>query len=402
MTPEALAENAIASIERNLGYSYGAVLLLDESSGALVPFAVSDQGGGKEAAENEKIMIASHGIRLGKGIVGWVAEHGVSFRSGNVQNDPRYYGLRKNIQSELCVPIRFADRVIGVINFETTQPDAFSETDQRILETVAGQIAVMLQNARLYEQVQQHAADLEKRIIERTAELEEKNRELEAFSYSISHDLRAPLRGISGFAGIVARRYRDSLNEEGRHYVDNIVLASERMGQLIDDLLTYSRLGRSAISLRTVSLQEVFALILKDLEGRIREAGADAAIAADLPSVRGDPTLLLQIFTNLIANALTYHRTDVPPRVRVDAIPEGAQVIVRVSDNGIGIQPEFHEKIFDVFQRLHSADEYPGTGIGLAIVKKSANLLNGRVWVESTPREGSTFFIELQRSEDGR
>jgi PAS domain S-box-containing protein len=239
--------------------------------------------------------------------------------------------------------------------------------------------------------------DLEQRVTERTSQLQTANKELESFSYSVSHDLRAPLRAISGFAGIIARRHRKDLNEEGQHYVDNIVLASERMGHLIDDLLTYSRLGREGTRHVPVSLASLLAEIKMNLQSRLDEMDAKVEIAEDLPTILGDQTLLSQVFTNLLENAITYHKPNVPPMVTVDWHAEGDQVVIRVSDNGIGIAVENQEKIFNMFQRLHSEDEYPGTGIGLANVKKCLNLLGGQVAVESIVGEGTTFSVSLPK-----
>lgn len=244
---------------------------------------------------------------------------------------------------------------------------------------------------------------LETRVTERTQQLEERsaqlektNQQLESFSYSVSHDLRAPLRAISGFSQILARRHRDELSEEGRHFLDNIVEASAHMGQLIDDLLAYSRLGRKAVALKPVALGQVLHNIGTTLQARIVETGASLYIPDDLPAVTGDYTLLTQIFTNLIDNALTYCKPGVPAQVSVQWRDTGSgQVIIGVADNGIGIAPEHFEKIFSVFQRLHSQDEYPGTGIGLAVVQKSVNMQDGRVWLESTPGSGTIFHVQL-------
>lgn len=227
-------------------------------------------------------------------------------------------------------------------------------------------------------------------------QLESANRELELFSYSVSHDLRAPLRAIQGFSEIIARRHKDKLNDEGRHYFDNIITASEQMDQLITDLLDYARIGRQNIHLGLIPLDTVLSEVINTLKSEIEESSAQIDLANNLPSVVGDRSLLKRIFTNLIGNAILYRRLQTIPIVQVDSLTASDYVIIQIIDNGIGIAPEFREKIFNIFQRLHSQEEYPGTGIGLAIVRKSVELLDGSVWVENAPQTGSMFCVKLR------
>jgi len=238
--------------------------------------------------------------------------------------------------------------------------------------------------------------ELEERVTRRTAELAEAVKGLESFSYSVSHDLRTPLRAISGFAQILARRHSACLEEEGRHYLDNIVRASGQMGRLIEDLLGYARLGHRVVKLEPIELGGVISEVLHALAPRLKELGAELRLPEEPPVVLGDSTLLFQIFLNLLENALTYRHRDVRPQVAITCQLHDDHATICVEDNGIGISPEHFETIFGVFQRLHNQDEYPGTGIGLATVRRAAQILQARVWVESAPGAGSRFFVRLQ------
>ncbi len=240
-------------------------------------------------------------------------------------------------------------------------------------------------NEQALREAQTH---LESRVQERT-------KELVAFAYSVSHDLRAPLRAISGFTEILLRRYRDALDAQGQHYLDNIVEASQYMDELIQDLLAYSRLGRTAFEPRPVALEAVFRHVGHALEERLRQQEAQLTWPSAPPMVLGHPTLLRQLFSNLLENALTYHKPGTSPVIEVTAQGQGRTALIHVRDRGIGIAAEHHEKIFNVFQRLHSQDAYPGTGIGLALVKKAATLMDGTVGLTSTLGEGCTFHIRL-------
>ena len=245
--------------------------------------------------------------------------------------------------------------------------------------------------------LEKYRGHLEELIKARTAQLQSANKELRAFAYSVSHDLRAPLRAIGGFADIIARRHRKSLNEQGQHYFDNIVQASEQMNRLIDDLLAYSRLGRQTVRRQPVPLGDLLAQVTTILTERVVKTGAQISLPPPdtLPTLDSNWTLLNRVFTNLLDNALLYHRPGAPPRVAVSCQTEADRVIISISDNGIGIAPEFHEKIFNIFQRLHSQTDYAGTGIGLATVKKAVELLGGQISVDSAVGEGSTFYVEL-------
>ncbi len=242
---------------------------------------------------------------------------------------------------------------------------------------------------------------LEGRVQERTADLEEANRELQTFAYSVSHDLRAPLRAVSGFSEILLRRYAGGLDDEGRHYLANIVASAEHMGELIDDLLAYARLGRQATRQEPVPLEPIVGRLRLNFGERLAEPGARLDVEEPLATPLGDPTLVEQVVSNLVSNALTYCRDGVAPEVSIQSRHLDGEVILSVTDNGIGIAADHQERIFDVFVRLHSDEEYAGTGIGLAITRKAAHLMDGEITVESTPGSGSTFRLRLPAASTG-
>lgn len=265
---------------------------------------------------------------------------------------------------------------------------------------------------RIQHELEQYRNHLEELVAVRTDELTTANQELqitsqhlatsnadlESFVYSVSHDLRAPLRGISGFAQILASRHRSDLNEQGKEYLDFVVGASSRMGALIDDLLDYARLGRSAVRNQPVDLHQILKDIQLDLKAKIKSTKGRINLEVPPGGINSDPALLKQILFNLIDNALTYILPNQPPEISINYQIEQDWVRIMVKDNGIGIPEQHHGKVFDIFQRLHPEHEYPGTGIGLALVKKAAALMDGQVNLESTPGQGSIFTITLPQS----
>jgi PAS domain S-box-containing protein len=257
---------------------------------------------------------------------------------------------------------------------------------------------------------------LEQRVRERTAKLEAANQELEAFAYSVSHDLREPLRSIQGLAQALLEDFSRQLPSVGQDYTRRIFTVTQQTDTFIQELLTYSRLSGTDISLGPINLASVVAEILARLEPELRQRQARVTVEDPLPPVLGNATILTQVVTNLLTNAIKFVASDVQPQVRiwVETLGSGENVLfdrvitapenprppwmrLWVEDNGIGIAPENHKRIFQVFERLHSSEVYPGTGIGLAIVRKGVERMGGRVGVESQGGEGSRFWIELLR-----
>jgi light-regulated signal transduction histidine kinase (bacteriophytochrome) len=243
----------------------------------------------------------------------------------------------------------------------------------------------------------------EEEILRRGELLEAANKELEAFSYSVSHDLRAPLRHIDGFSDLLGK-HAAVLDEKGRRYLKMISESAKQMGMLIDDLLQFSRIGRAELCATSVKLDqlvgEVLAGLRQDTEGR----AIDWAIAP-LPEIEGDPSLLRQVFVNLIANAVKYTRGREPAKIEALGMGDGQgsratrgesdEIVIYVKDNGAGFDQQYSHKLFGVFQRLHAAHEFEGTGIGLANVKRIVTRHGGRVWAEGKVNEGATFYVAL-------
>jgi light-regulated signal transduction histidine kinase (bacteriophytochrome) len=226
--------------------------------------------------------------------------------------------------------------------------------------------------------------DLERRVTERTAQLQDANAELEAFAYTVSHDLRAPIRHIDGFAGLLRRRIGDSLDDESKHYLANIDRATERMGDLIDDLLSFSRMGRRDMLRNVVNLADLVRDVIRELEPEAQGRVVHFRIG-ELPTVSGDPAMLRIAFANLVSNALKFTRTCPEAAIEIGcSAGDGVQQVVFVRDNGVGFDMAHARKLFGVFQRLHRADEFEGTGIGLATVRRIVNRHGGRTWAEAS------------------
>jgi hypothetical protein len=259
----------------------------------------------------------------------------------------------------------------------------------------------MKRRASAEEETQRLNADLERRVAERTEELasrakdlERSNTELQQFAYVASHDLQEPLRTISSFTQLLAKRYSDKLDDKAKEFINFAVDGCKRMQTLINDLLAFSRVGTHGQSLEAVGCNGALDRVLKSLKVAIEESGAQ--ITRDsLPVVLADEMQLCQLFQNLIGNAIKFRGTEVP-RIHISAEKNGASWKIEVRDNGIGIAAEHADRIFVIFQRLHTKTQYPGTGIGLAICKKIAERHGGRIWVEPNPGGGSTFCFQMQ------
>lgn len=240
-------------------------------------------------------------------------------------------------------------------------------------------------------------ATLEDRVAERTAQLQAANQELRSFSYTVSHDLKAPLRGIEGYSQLLLEQYRDRLDEDGRHFLMSIRRGALTMHELIEDLLAYSRIERQALDIRAVDLPAAVQGVLDGFAHEIQTRGIEVVVQALPPQIRTDPSGLTLVLRNLVSNALKFTRTAPAPRITINAYRHDRHIVLTVADNGVGFDMKYHDRIFEIFQRLHRAEDYPGTGIGLALVRKALQRMGGTVWAVSEPGQGATFHVELRQ-----
>jgi PAS domain S-box-containing protein len=267
----------------------------------------------------------------------------------------------------------------------TTMPDG----------TLLGMIRDITERKLVERKIGSLNAELEERVAARTRELEEANRELEAFSYSVSHDLRAPLRAVDGFSHAVLEDFAPILPAEGKRHLQIIRDSAKRMGELIDDLLAFSRLSRQQVAKRAVNTEKLVRDAVAEAQSQAEKNGARISIGS-LPSCEGDPALLKQVWVNLISNALKYSSKRGSPEVEIGSVEQDGGQVFFVRDNGCGFDMRYAGKLFGVFQRLHRLEEYEGTGVGLAIVQRVVHRHGGRVWAEAAVDRGATFYFTLK------
>jgi len=236
--------------------------------------------------------------------------------------------------------------------------------------------------------------DLEAEVARRTADLKAAVEELEAFTYTVSHDLRAPLRAIDGFSRILVEDHRDELSDEAREYLDLIRESARDMGVLIDDLLDFSRLNRKPLHKQSIDMRA----LVDEIAESFRRLDQDRVVeltVGDLPPCPADPVLIKTVLTNLVDNAFKYSRSRNPVRIEIGSMRQGPGIVYFVKDNGVGFDMRYADKLFGVFQRLHRAEDFEGTGVGLATVQRSVHRHGGEVWAEGAPNAGATFYFSL-------
>lgn len=326
-------------------------------------------------------------IAKGQDVIGAVWESGqpmvISDYSAYRGHTPQFEQNLRNM-SILGVPIFWGDTVQGAISIAKNRANSFTDADAELLTLLAAQAAIALENARLHENIQRHSQELIR-----------SNQDLQDFAYAASHDMQEPLRKIQSFSDRLQTRYAHQLDERGLDYLDRMQQAAARMQVLIVDLLAYSRVTTQARPFAPVDLNEVLTAVLADLDIRIEET--DATIQLEpLPTIDADTTQMAQLFLNLLSNALKFIEPGRPPVIHIHSQPAGrASYTIVITDNGIGFDEKYLDRIFGVFQRLHGRQEYSGTGVGLAICQKIVKRHGGYITAHSVPGEGATFFITL-------
>jgi PAS domain S-box-containing protein len=309
------------------------------------------------------------------------------------------------VSKSIVIPFIVENQVIGLF---TAQSDDLRESDVPTLTAFVHQLAAAWRQSQLFEQARQEIAarqqaeakiiqlnvELEQRVIERTTQLEAANKELEAFSYSVSHDLRAPLRAIDGYTRILVEDYEPSLDAEGKRVCAVVQDEARRMGELIDDLLALSRLGRAEMQISKINMETLALTVFQELTTPEDRERIDFHVSP-LPSAKGDPSLIHQVWTNLLSNAIKFSSKRARAIIQVTGTQNAEEVIYAVNDNGAGFEMQYADKLFGVFQRLHNEKEFPGTGVGLATVKRIIQRHDGRVWGESQGDQGATFYFSL-------
>jgi PAS domain S-box-containing protein len=386
----------IQSICETERWDFGALWMIDPEKKLLrcIDLWHVPAPGMEELARRTREIIFSPGIGL-PGRIWEKDEPCLISRISEETNFPRApMALQAGLNSALGFPIHYGGAVIGAMDFLGRD---IPEPDQRLLEvfaTVGNQIGQFIERLRIQEELRQLNTDLERRVARRTLELEATNRELEAFSYAVSHDLRAPLRGIAGFTQAIDTQYKDRLDETGHDYLRRVMAATRRMSDLIDDLLHLSRVSRAEYDPKPVNLS----VLVRESTWMLQQTEPDRQVhfeIADPVLVEGDARLLRILAENLLSNAWKFTSKKTLGRIEFGSETGLGETVCFVRDNGAGFDMQYAGKLFGAFQRLHAMDEFPGTGIGLAIVQRIINRHHGRIWAEARVNEGATFYFSL-------
>lgn len=344
--------------------------------------------------------------QFSRGATGMAIRNGQPVIVRHIPTDPSYASWRAiaaehGFASVIALPLHFEGRVGGALSIYSGQPDAFDQDETALLKEMADDLAFGIETLRLrarhaesQQEILRLNADLERRVAARTSELEAANEALESFSYSVSHDLRAPLRAIDGFSAMLADQYGPQLDPEGRRRLTVIRTNTRKMEQLIDDLLMFSKLARRPLAALPVDMAGLARSVYEELRADSGARAVSFSVGA-LPEAVGDAAMLRQVWANLLGNALKFTSRCEHAVIELGGYVEDSESVFFLKDNGAGFDMHYADKLFGVFQRLHREADFPGTGVGLAIVKRVITRHGGRVWAEGRLGAGATFFFSL-------
>ena len=387
-----IIQKVLKAIHEIIGYQRVVFFLHDEKKQALEIDAVFGFQEETQMLIKEKLGFPT---AISQSLAGLAASSGKVINIPDTSNDSRWIKIDESIRSALYIPVQFEQRLIGVLGLYSSEEDAFSENENDVV-SLANSLAISIINNQTQEKMLQLNLELEDRIKERTSQLQTSNNDLEAFAYSVSHDLRAPLRAITGYSTILMEDCEKSLNEDGIKYLGLISQNAQRMDKLITDLLALSKVSLSDKKYSTVDMFEMTSKIILEIEPPDRK-GEITFEVDPLPEVYVDPTLIRQVWTNLILNAIKYSGLKEHPLIRIRARDDEQFIVFSVEDNGIGFNQEIAQNLFQPFQRLFTEDEFEGTGIGLTIVKRIVERHGGKVWAEGKQNQGAKFYFSIPK-----
>ncbi len=386
-----LVHSILSAIVETAGYQKANYFCFDESQNKL---SLLDAVGFSE--ETLTIFRDQLVFNLGEiqGLVGLVAQSGQFINVADTSREPRWIALDPTIKSALFIPVNYEKCLLGVVALFSIEKDTFTEADEHNIAALANSLAISIVNRKVEEDIRQLNVQLEQRVVERTTQLENSNKELEAFSYSVSHDLRSPLRAINGYSHILLEEYSDKLDPKGKDMLGDVGMNANKMDKLITDLLALSRVSRSELKLSRIDMNSMVNTIYYEIASPEVQKKFTFTVFP-MPDAYGDPILLHQVWTNLISNAIKYTLPKGERIIQINGHSEGETNIYTIQDNGVGFNPKYTHKLFGVFQRLHSTDQFEGTGVGLAIVKRIIQRHGGQVWAEGLLNQGATFYFSL-------
>jgi PAS domain S-box-containing protein len=384
------------------GFRFAWIGALDDESNQIIPEALHGFEDGflkqafTEITEDKRHQLLSYrAVNEGRTLIINDVEHEPGIDSW------RTAALSRNFKSIASAPIKLNSRVIGVFSIYSAEADYFNNREVDLLDEMGVDISFALETMNMEtarrnaeNEIKRLNEELEYRVMERTEQLKSVNNELEAFTYSVSHDLRAPLRHAGGYIELLAKRFPESMPEKAKHYFESLKVSIRQMGLLIDDLLQFSRTGRKTIEIEVLNMNKMIRDEMNSYQEEVKARNIKLKTGI-LPEVHGDYILINLVWSNLISNAVKFTKYTDNPEIEIGFQQEGDEHVFFVRDNGAGFDMLYAEKLFGVFQRLHSSDEFEGTGIGLANVKRTILRHGGRVWATGELNKGATFYFTL-------